>query len=163
MTRLPGYAAAAVFTALGAAHATEVTQSVTTTASPAAVWKIVGDFDGIAGWLPGAVSSPANDGNTPGSIRVITLKAPGNPTVREKLLERTKMSYTYAIMAVDPKVLPVTGYTSTITVAPAAGGSTVTWHADFQPAGGADDAGASKAVTGLYQAGLGNIKSMAEK
>ncbi len=163
MIRLPGCIAAATLACLAIAQAAEVTQTVTTTASPAAVWKVAGDFDGIATWLPGAASSPATTGNTPGSIRVITLKAPGNPTVREKLLARSGTSYSYAILAVDPKVLPVTGYTSTITVAPSGAGSSITWHADFQPAGGADDAAAEKAVTGLYLAGLSSIKALAEK
>jgi uncharacterized protein YndB with AHSA1/START domain len=163
MIRLPGTVAALTLAVCSASYAAEVTQSVTTTASPAAVWKVAGDFDGIATWLPGAASSPATTGNTPGSIRVITLKAPGNPTVREKLLARSGTTYSYAILAVDPKVLPVTDYTSTITVAPSGTGSTITWHSNFQPAGGADDATAEKAVAGLYQAGLGSIKAMAEK
>ena len=155
---------AAAFTLCAAtAFAAEVTQSISTTAKPKAVWAIIGQFDGIAGWLPGATSSPADKGNTVGSVRVITLGAPGNPTVKEKLTAYGKHSYGYAILAVDPKVLPVTGYTSTITVKKAAGGSTVTWSSHFDPAVGTDDAGSEKAVTGLYQAGLGNIKKLAEK
>jgi hypothetical protein len=68
------------------------------------------------------------------------------------------------ITKVDPKVLPVTDYSSTITVAKAdGGGATVTWTGSFQPAGGADDATAEKAVTGLYRGGLDNIKTLAEK
>ena len=162
MIRLLGCTAAAL-TCLSTAQAAEVTQSITTTASPKAVWALVGPFDGIAGWLPGAASSPADHGNTVGSVRVITLKAPGNPTVREKLTARKGHSYSYAILEVDPKVLPVTHYTCTITVAKSGTGSTVTWHADFQPAGGADEAAADKAVSGLYQSGLANIKTMVEK
>jgi hypothetical protein len=163
MRHLLACTAAAAFCCLAVAQAAEVTQSITTTASPKAVWALVGPFDGIAGWLPGAASSPADHGNTVGSVRIITLKAPGNPTVKEKLTAHKGHSYSYAILAVDPKVLPVTGYTSTITVAKAGAGSTVTWHSDFTPAGGTDDAAAEKAVTGLYQAGLTNIKALAEK
>jgi hypothetical protein len=64
---------------------------------------------------------------------------------------------------VDPKVLPVTDYSSTITVAKSADGSTITWTGSFTPAGGADEATASKAVTGLYRGGLDNIKALVEK
>ena len=162
MIRLLGSAAAAL-ACLTAAHAADVTQSITTTASPKAVWALIGPFGGISGWLPGAASSPADHGDTVGSVRVITLKAPGNPTVREKLTARKGHSYSYAILAVNPKVLPVAGYTSTISVVKAGSGSTIIWHADFQPAGGVDEAAADKAVTGLYQAGLANIRTMVEK
>ena len=144
-------------------RAAEVTQTVTTTAPPAKVWGMIGKFEDIANWLPGAASSPADHASTVGSVRVITLKAPGNPTVTEKLTAMHKRSYSYAIEKVDPKVLPVTGYTSTISVAKSGTGSLVTWHSMFQPAGGTDDAGAEKAVTGLYRASLDNIKKLAEQ
>ena len=158
--------AAAAFMAIAALHAAgaaEVTQTVTTTAPPAKVWGIIGKFEDIANWLPGAASSPADHGSTVGSVRVITLKAPGNPTVTEKLTAMHAHSYSYAIQKVDPKVLPVTGYTSTISVAKSGAGSLVTWRSTFKPAGGADDATAEKAVTGLYRASLDNIKKMAEQ
>ena len=60
-------------------------------------------------------------------------------------------------------MLPVTNYTSTIGVAPAGSGSVVTWRGSFQPAGGADDAAAAKAMSGVYRAGLDNIKAMADR
>ncbi len=145
------------------AGAAEVTQTVKTTASPAKVWGMIGKFESIASWLPGAVSSPADKGDKIGSVRVITLKSADGPTVTEKLTARHAHGYSYAILKVDPKVLPVTGYTSTISVAGSGTGSIVTWHGTFQPAGGVDEAGAEKAVSGLYRASLDNIKAMAEK
>ena len=165
MIRLLGAipAFALILAAAQSAGAAQVTQSVTTSASPAKVWSLIGKFEDIANWLPGAVSSPANHDSIVGSVRVITLKAPGNPTVTEKLTARHAHSYSYAILQVDPKVLPVTGYASTISVAPGGTGSTVTWQSTFQPAAGSDDAAAEKAVTGLYRAGLDNIKTMVEK
>ena len=51
--------------------------------STAQAAEVVGPFDGISAWLQGAASSPADHGDTVGSVRVITLKAPGNPTVKE--------------------------------------------------------------------------------
>ena len=161
----PMLAACAALAALSIqpAAAVEVTENVTTAAAPAKVWGMIGKFDAIATWLPGAESSPADKGGAVGSVRVITLKAPGSPTVTEQLTASTGESYTYAILKVDPKVLPVANYTSTIGVAPAGSGSVVTWRGSFQPAGGADDAAAAKAMSGVYRAGLDNIKAMADR
>lgn len=161
----PLIAALAGFAALTiqAAAAVEVSETVTTSAPPAKVWGMIGPFNAIAAWLPGVESSPADKGNAVGSVRVITLKAPGSPTVTEKLTASGDQSYSYEILKVDPKVLPVTGYTSTLSVAPASGGSVVTWRGNFTAAGGMDDAAASKAVSGLYRAGLDNIKALSEK
>jgi hypothetical protein len=156
-------AAGAVFALSTAAYAAEVTETVDTSARPKAVWKVIGKFDAIVDWLPGVASSPATKHSAVGSVRTITLKAAGNPTVVETLTARGGHSYSYKIDKVDPKVLPVTGYTSTISVAKTKTGSTVTWHGDFTPAGGADDAAAEKAVGGLYRSGLDNIKTLVEK
>ena len=165
MRRLLGAVPALLLTtaALQVLHAAEVTQTITTTASPVKVWTLIGPFDGIAAWLPGAASSPADNGNNTGSVRVITLKAPGNPTVTEKLTGTLAHSYRYEIVKVDPKVLPVQDYTSTIWVTRGPTGTTIHWHGTFEPAGGASEAAATKAVAGLYQAGLANIKTMVEK
>jgi hypothetical protein len=146
-----------------AALAAEVTETVDTTASPKAVWKLIGPFDAIATWLPNVASSPATKGSKVGSVRTISLAAPGSPTVIETLTAHKGLSYSYKIDKVDPKVLPVSNYTSTISVKKNGTGATVTWHGQFDPAGGADDAGSEKAVSGLYRSGLDNIKKLAEQ
>jgi hypothetical protein len=163
MTRSLMLAACALVAFSAAATAAEVTETVDTTASPKTVWKLVGKFDGIVDWLPGVASSPADKGSKVGSVRTITLKAPGDPTVVETLTAHKGHSYSYKIDKVDPKVLPVTGYTSTISVTKTPTGSTVSWHGNFTPAGGADEAAADKAVSGLYRSGLDNIKTLVEK
>ena len=155
---------AAAFAALSLpAMALEVKETVTTKAPPDQVWALIGHFNAIHAWLPGVVSSPADRLDAVGSVRVITLKGPGDPKVTERLTASGEHSYSYAITQVDPKVLPVTAYTSTISVAPASGGALVTWRGTFKPAGGADDAASSKAVTDLYRSGLDNIKTLTEK
>jgi hypothetical protein len=155
-------AACAAFSLAQTAHAVEVTETVTTSASPKAVWTLVGKFEDIVNWLPGVASSPADKGSKVGSTRVITLKAPGDPTVTETETARKGHSYSYKIDKVDPKVLPVTAYTSTISVTKSATGSTMTWHGNFTAAG-TDDAAAQKAVSGLYRSGLDNVKTLVEK
>ena len=147
------------------ANATEIMQVVMTSAPPAKVWSLIHHFDSIGTWLPPAKSSPADNGDSIGSVRVITLRAPGDPTVTEKLtaLDNTRRSYSYEIVKVDPKVLPVTDYSSTIVVSAMSGGSMVTWRGKFSPAAGVDEPTASKAVAGVYRAGLDQIKVMAER
>jgi hypothetical protein len=164
MTRLLTPAVLALLAFAGTASAIEVTQKMTTKASPEVVWSIIGEFPAISTWLPPAASSPADNGSKVGSVRVITLKAPGDPTITEKLTGRDTVahSYSYEIVKVDPKVLPVSGYTSTISVASHGSGSTVTWHGSFSAAGGATNAAAKKAVAGVYKAGLDHVKSLAE-
>ena len=142
------------------ALALEVQETVMTAAPPAKVWATMGKFDGIVNWLPGVASSPADKGSEVGSVRTITLKAPGEPKVVERLTAIAPDSLSYVILQVDPKVLPVTGYASTMSVAPSGNGSVVTWRGTFQPAGGADDATAEKAIHGLYRSGLDNVKTM---
>ena len=158
----PTRLALALLAASGTAQAAEVTQSVTLKASPDKVWTLIGSFDGISGWLPNVDSSPADRGNTIGSVRVITLNAPGHPKVTERLTARAGHSYSYVITNVDPHVLPVSGYSSTISVAPSGGGSTATWHGVFSPRG-ASEAVAEQAVSGLYRSGLDNVKRMGEQ
>lgn len=154
--------------AYGAAYAAPLTlnESVTTTADPKAVWTIIQDFDGIGKWLPPVASSPADKGNNVGSVRTLTLKGPGNPTIIETLTDYnpTKHTYSYDITQVDPKVLPVVNYHSTIAVHKVkTGGTKVVWKGNFEAAPGTDDKAAKKAVRGVYRAGLDNIKALAEK
>jgi hypothetical protein len=68
------------------------------------------------------------------------------------------------------KVLPVTNYSSTITVTPAEGGkSTVEWRGAFyrgypnnDPPPELNDEAAVKAVSGVYRAGLDALKTKVE-
>ena len=166
MKILPCLAAAAFICAAACpALAISVTQSVTTTATPEQVWGVMGDFGGISTWLPPAASSPADHGNDVGSVRTITLKAPGDPTIVEKLTayDAKKHSYSYDIEKVDPKVLPVTNYHSTIKVVHNKGGTKVVWKGEFDAPAGVQDKVSQKAVKGTYRAGLDQIKTLAEK
>lgn len=147
----------------------KATQSVEIAAPPAKVWGIIKNFEDLT-WHPAAKASSATDGSKVGSVRTLDL---GGPKLVERLTQYNdaKMSYTYAITD-DPnnvKVLPVTGYLSTITVTKAGHGSKVVWSGHFhradpaaKPAAGQDDATAIKAVTGIYRGGLDALKTKAE-
>ena len=96
----------------------------------------------------------------------------GPRTIDEVLYkhEPEKMSYSYRITAVDVKVLPVTNYSSTITVTPVdATKSRVEWRGAFyrgypnnDPPPELNDEAAIKAVAGVYRAGLDALKTAVE-
>ena len=149
-----------------------VSQTVEIAKPPEAVWAIVKDFDGFARWHPLVASSKADRGDEVGSKRAVVLKAPGDPSFVEELLKYSDAdrSMSYKIEAVDPKVLPVNNYTAWLEVRPnPSGGSTVEWRAAFyrgymlnDPPPELNDAAAVKAVTGVFRAGLDNLKRVAE-
>ena len=151
----------------GRLHAKE---TVEIAAPPAKVWTIIHNFPDLT-WVPPVKSSTATNGNKPGSVRTLDL---GGPQLKEQLVRynAANHSYTYRITA-DPanvKVLPVRDYLSTISVKPGANhGSTVVWQGSFNradpsanPAPEGNDAAAEKAITGVYRAGLDNLKTKAE-
>jgi len=121
-------------------------------AKPAAVWALIGDFNGLYRWHP-AVSSSDRDNN----VRVLTL---GNGAqITESLLskDQTNRSYRYKI---DQAPLPVSDYEAEIKVSlDAKGGSIVVWSSSFNAAG-ASDQEAEKAIRGVYQAGLKNLEKL---
>lgn len=148
----------------------KATEKVTIDAAPDAVWALVKDFDALAKWHPAVATSPADKGNAVGSVRTITLK--GGGTLVESLERYNDEGKTYSYRAKDGGALPVTNYSSTITVsaAPEAGKSVVEWRGAFyrgfpnnDPPPDQNDEAAVKAITGVYQGGLANLKKLAEK
>jgi carbon monoxide dehydrogenase subunit G len=140
-------------------------------APPAAVWKLIANFHDMS-WLPPVTKTEGEGGNKPGATRVLILAGGGRIQERLKAYDAAGHSYTYVIDRVDPnKAFPVAGYTSRIKVKAApGGGSLVSWSGTFtradtsaNPAAGMDDQAAIDAVTGVYQAGLDNLKKLAAK
>jgi len=141
--------------ARAAAPVLHETKTVEIAAPPAKVWGVIEQFSDLT-WVPPVKSSSATQGNTIGSVRTLDL---GGPRLMEELkaYDAKAMTYTYVITS-DPanvKVLPVTDYTSTITVKPSAAGSLVTWTGAFKradqgdtPAAGMDDKTATGAISG---------------
>ena len=159
--------------ACGYAAAEAPRLSVTKTASidaPAAkVWDAVKDFNALNSWHPAVATDEIVEGknNTVGAVRLLTLK--GGGTIKEKLLsfDSAGRSYKYAIV---DGVIPVSSYTSTVTVKSAGDNkSTVTWSGHFKrknvgdnPGDKENDKTATDAITGVYQGGLDNLKKMFE-
>lgn len=138
-------------------------KSVEINAAPSAVWNIVKDFDGLNKWHPAFSKDVITKGNNGqvGSVRSLTLK--DGPTFTEELTayNDAKMMYSYKIVE---SPLPVDQYKSTMTVAPKGNGSVVTWVGNFitKAGSGKTDADAQGLIDGAYQAGLDNVKKMAE-
>jgi hypothetical protein len=150
----------------------KIVETVDINLPPDKVWAIVKDFDSLAKWHPVAASSVADKGNEVGSVRTVVLKAPGDPKIIEELLsyDDAGRTYHYGIREVDVKVLPVTNYTSWLTVSDDGhGGSTVEWKGAFyrgypnnDPPPELNDDAAIAAVTAVYRGGLDNLKKIAE-
>lgn len=148
----------------------KITETIEINAPPEKVWAAIGDFQSMA-WHPAVVSTEGQNGNAIDATRRLTLQ--GGGTIDEVLYkyEPEKMSYSYRITAVDVKVLPVTNYSSTITVLPGPDGktSTVEWRGAFyrgypnnDPPPELNDDAAIAAVTAVYKAGLEGLKKKIE-
>jgi Polyketide cyclase / dehydrase and lipid transport len=147
-----GAVVAASLVALTAVPASAIESSIkgSSTASADAVWAKIGDFCGIGKWHPAIEKCVLS---ADGKERTLSLK--GGGTFVEKLEKRDDAahSYTYSIVS-GP--LPVTNYMSTISVAAAGTGSTITWSGKYD-AKGASDADAKKTMDGVYQGGVDQL------
>ncbi|HWH72721.1 MAG TPA: SRPBCC family protein [Methylibium sp.] len=146
----------------------KVVEKITIDAPVEAVWAQIKDFDALAKWHPAVEASPADQGNAEGSVREIRIKGGGALTETLERYNADTRSYSYR--AKDGGALPVTNYTSTITVSGEGNTSTVEWRGAFyrgfpnnDPPPEQNDEAAVRAVTGVYQAGLAHLKQLLEK
>jgi carbon monoxide dehydrogenase subunit G len=141
----------------------KVTLTTEVAADPAEVWEAIGNFQDMS-WHPAVHSTKGEGGNEIDATRVLTLGEEGGPTIDEILYKYSdeKMSYSYRITEVAVETLPVTNYSSHLTVKPRdGGGSIVEWRGAFyrgypnnDPPPELNDEAAIAAVSGVYQAGL---------
>ena len=168
---LAALAVAAGLSVPAAAHGPtrqKVTETIAINAPADKVWAIVKDFNALQNWHPAVAESPADKGNEEGSVRQLKLKGGGALTETLEGYDAAKMRYSYR--AKDGGALPVTNYSSTITVKAEGSGSVVEWRGAFyraypnnNPPPDQNDEAAVAAVTGVYKAGLANLKTLAEK
>lgn len=140
----------------------KVTVTTEVAAPPADVWAAIGDFQDMS-WHPAVASQEGEGGNEIDATRVLHLAGDGDPTISEILYkyDADKMTYSYRITEVAVEVLPVTNYSSHLTVKPLEGGSLVEWRGAFyrgypnnDPPENLNDEAAIAAVTGVYELGL---------
>jgi hypothetical protein len=160
----------ALFASTGQAHGPtrqKAIEKITIKASPSAVWAKIKNFDALKDWHPAVAESPADNGNTVGSVRQIKLKGGGALTETLEGYDDAKMKYSYR--AKDGGALPVTNYTSSISVSGEGNQTVVEWRGAFyrgfpnnDPPPDQNDEAAVKAITGVYKGGLENLKKLVE-
>jgi hypothetical protein len=145
--RYTAYAAMIVL-GMSTASAFALESSVTKTSSISAdaLWKLVGDFCGIASWHPAIERCVLSKD---GKQRTLSLKGGGTIVDALENWDDANRSYRY-IMLSGP--LPVVNYHSTISVSADPKGSTLKWIGTYG-AKGAPDADVKKAINGIYEAG----------
>ncbi|GEP07077.1 SRPBCC family protein [Methylobacterium oxalidis] len=147
----------------------KVEQTVTVAASPAAVWKVLGDFSGIGTWHPDVAGSEGSGGNREGATRKVTLRNGG--TLDEGLDEwkAEAMTYSYRMGEPDLKALPVSSYSATVTVVPDGAGAKVSWIGRFyrgdtgnEPPEELSDEAGRRAMNRYFADGLKGLKAKVE-
>lgn len=146
----------------------KVSESVAIDASPDQVWDRIKDFAGLHTWHPAVESSETTNGNEVDSHRTLHLR--GGGTIVERLTKHSGEERRYAYRMVDAGPVPVTNYSSTLSVLEGPGqGSTVEWRGAFyrgdpnnNPSPERNDDAAIAAITGIYQSGLANLKKLVE-
>ncbi|MCO6382104.1 SRPBCC family protein [Oceanicola sp. 502str15] len=141
----------------------KVTLTMEVPAAPAEVWEVIGSFQDMS-WHPAVFSTTGEGGNEIDATRRLVLGEEGGGTIDEVLYkyDPEKMTYSYRITEVAVEVLPVTNYSSHLTVKPGAnGGSLIEWRGAFyrgypnnDPPPELSDEAAIAAVSAVYQAGL---------
>ncbi|AXS39417.1 SRPBCC family protein [Breoghania sp. L-A4] len=147
----------------------KVTETIEIDAPADVVWARIGDFQDMS-WHPAVQSQTGEGGNAIDATRVLDL---GNGATIDEVLYKysaDKMSYSYRITKVDVAVLPVTNYSSRLTVKPIDDTHTkVEWRGAFyrgypnnDPPENLNDAAAIAAVTAVYRGGLDALKAELE-
>ena len=145
----------------------KVVETISIDAPAAAVWARIKDFNALKNWHPAVEDSAASQGNAVDSVRIVKIKGGGQLEETLEAHDDAQMKYTYR--AKNGGALPVTNYTSTLRVTADGKKSTVEWRGAFyrgypnnDPPPDQNDEAAVRAVTGVYQSGLANLKKLAE-
>lgn len=146
----------------------KVTETIEINAPADKVWATISNYHDMS-WHPAFVETKGDGGNEVGADRTLVLGS--GDTIEEKLLkyDAGKMMYKYEITKVDVKVVPVSNYSSTISVSGEGDKSTVKWRGAFyrgyvnnDPPPELNDEAAVKAITGVYKDGLAALKKKVE-
>lgn len=142
-------------------------ETITLKASPDTAWAVVKDYDSLHKWHPAFADDVivAGVNNQMAAVRKLTIK--DGPSFTEELLGWSDYGKTYTYRILESP-LPLKDYSSTLTVTAAVGGgSVITWSGTFKRPDklakpDQDDAATMKFISGVYQAGLQNVKKMVD-
>ncbi|WP_102960258.1 SRPBCC family protein [Mangrovicella endophytica] len=146
------------------------TETIEINATPAEVWKRIENFNDLS-WNPLVAKTEGEAGNKVDQTRTATLKSGGTLTESLYKYDAAKMMYATLLPQVDVKVLPVTNYSSYLTVKPLEGGkrAQVEWRSAFyrgypnnDPPPELNEEAAIKAVQAFSHAALEGLKQAVE-
>lgn len=146
----------------------KVTETIEINAPAEKVWAVIGNFQDMS-WHPAFTKTEGTGANDQGATRKLTLAS--GATIDEVLtvFNAEGRTYSYEISNVDVKVVPVTNYSSRISVTSEGDKSTVEWRGAFyrgyvnnDPPPELSDEAAVKAITGVYKDGLAALKKKVE-
>ena len=156
-------------------------EEITINAPAEKVWSLIKNY-GDMSWHPGIKSTTVDNGNSKGSIRVLTLKDGGTITEELKKYDDKKMTFAYKITEMSTAktithagaeekvpVLPVDNYAASIEVEAKGEATVVSWKAGYyraymnnNPPEEMNEEAANSAVTAILKSGLENLKTLAE-
>lgn len=123
----------------------------------AALWDRFGGWCAIAEWHPAVKScEEVKEGND--TFRKLTLQ--DGATIKEKLLDKSGVSYRYAIVE---SPLPVKNYEAQFSIVPDDDNEdevNIVWAATYDAADGKDDKEARKTIDGIFKDGIKTIETM---
>ncbi len=139
------FAIAALVSSASAASALDSNISMTSSLKPADVRAKIGDFCGVANFVP-VIEKCELGGDK--KLRTITLKGGGTVVEAEEGNDATGYGYT-----IVSSPLPVANYHAKITIVDDPAGSKVVWTGKYD-ANGVSAAEAKKLIDGIYEGGL---------
>jgi mxaD protein len=147
----------------------KVEERIEIAAPPDKVWAVVKEFANIGEWHPLLEKSEGKGGNAAGAERAITFKSGGVLTEGLDDYNDKEMYYGYRLAKENVDVFPVSFYSATLTVKPAASGSEVEWIGRFYradtgnfPPENRNDAAAIAAMKNFIGEGLKGLKAKVE-
>ena len=145
--------------ALAGGKPLSVTEEVRLAAAPSRTWETIKDFNRWQDWHPAFASTAITkgDGNTKGTVRVLTTKDGAKFT--EELVSYSAASRSYQYRIIESP-LPITDYVSTLQIKQNRAGSTVVWSSNFKVKDGVSEEEMKETISGVYRAGLNNLVSV---
>lgn len=135
------------------ALAIDLSESVDVAASPADAWAAIADWCSIKDWHPVIAACEAfDDGGK--TMRTLTTGDGGELLEELTATDEDAMSFSYTIIE---SPLPIADYASTMAVTENGDGATITWSSSYSANGVSDDE-ALELMTGIYRAGLDELK-----
>ena len=141
-------------------------QTVDVAAPADKVWNYIKDFDALPKWEPVFSSDMiiSGESNVVGAVRTLTVK--DGPSFDEELLAMDDATRSLTYKIIDPSVLPLTDYVSTLKViSTGEKTSAIIWNSTYvnKPDSKMKDADLIKFIDGVYRAGLDTVKARFKK